>query len=188
MIVYVVIYAHPRDGNGRVLLVLKDRPPHLAGRLNLPGGKVEPGESPDQAAVREFVEETGIKPTNMSCRGRIVGRSCLIYCYRTDVDADAAIAPRNGETEEFAWHEWADVTGDARLMPNLLVTVPLMRRAGVAEWTLEDSVDHPKNNDGHYVTLTVPPDGDWLVRFKTAGEKVAYFEKKAGIDVGREEN
>jgi 8-oxo-dGTP diphosphatase len=45
------------DEAGRVLLVH-----HTYGRLNweLPGGLVEPGESPDEGARRELYEETGL--------------------------------------------------------------------------------------------------------------------------------
>lgn len=45
------------DTDGRVLLVR-----HTYGRLNweLPGGAAEPGESPDETAIREVREETGL--------------------------------------------------------------------------------------------------------------------------------
>jgi ADP-ribose pyrophosphatase YjhB (NUDIX family) len=51
---------------GRVLLVRRARPP-FAGRWSLPGGRIEPGESPAEAIVREVREETGL-------RVRTVGR------------------------------------------------------------------------------------------------------------------
>ena len=44
-----------RDGEGRILLVR-----HFEGRWMLPGGAVEPGERPADAARRECWEEAGI--------------------------------------------------------------------------------------------------------------------------------
>ena len=46
---------------GRLLAARRSAPPELAGRWELPGGKVEPGESPRQALVRELREELGIE-------------------------------------------------------------------------------------------------------------------------------
>jgi 8-oxo-dGTP pyrophosphatase MutT (NUDIX family) len=45
------------SGDGRVLAVSRPRPPW---RYALPGGNVEPGESYEQAARRELLEETGL--------------------------------------------------------------------------------------------------------------------------------
>lgn len=46
---------------GRLLAARRTAPPSLAGRWELPGGKVEPGESEQQALVRELREELGIE-------------------------------------------------------------------------------------------------------------------------------
>jgi 8-oxo-dGTP diphosphatase len=48
-----------RDQDGRVLLV---KPSYKQG-WDIPGGYVEPGESPKQAARREVIEELGIEPS-----------------------------------------------------------------------------------------------------------------------------
>ena len=48
------------DPDGRVLIA--QRPPQkaMAGLWEFPGGKVEPGESPESALIRELAEELGI--------------------------------------------------------------------------------------------------------------------------------
>ena len=45
--------------HGRVLATRRTHPPEAAGRWELPGGKVEPGEGPADAVVREVREELG---------------------------------------------------------------------------------------------------------------------------------
>ncbi len=46
---------------GRLLAARRSAPPEVAGRWELPGGKLEPGESPREALVRELREELGIE-------------------------------------------------------------------------------------------------------------------------------
>ena len=45
--------------DGRVLAARRTFPAEAAGRWEFPGGKVEPGETPDGALVREVAEELG---------------------------------------------------------------------------------------------------------------------------------
>jgi len=54
------------DADGRVLL--SQRPPgkSLAGLWEFPGGKVEPGETPEQTLIRELREEIGVE-TQTAC-------------------------------------------------------------------------------------------------------------------------
>ena len=56
-----VVVAAALIENGRLLLAQRTRPPELAGRWELPGGKVERGESEDAALERELREELGIE-------------------------------------------------------------------------------------------------------------------------------
>ncbi len=47
--------------DGRLLAARRSAPPELAGRWELPGGKVEPGETPEVALTRELREELGVE-------------------------------------------------------------------------------------------------------------------------------
>ncbi|MCF3132159.1 (deoxy)nucleoside triphosphate pyrophosphohydrolase [Streptomyces olivochromogenes] len=47
--------------DGRLLAARRSAPPELAGRWELPGGKVEPGERPEHALERELREELGVE-------------------------------------------------------------------------------------------------------------------------------
>ena len=49
-----------RDGQGRVLISYRGKGRHQGDRWEFPGGKVEPGETPENALIRELNEELGI--------------------------------------------------------------------------------------------------------------------------------
>ena len=54
------------DKDGRVLLAQRPEGKSMAGIWEFPGGKVEPGETPEAALIRELHEELGIE-TWKSC-------------------------------------------------------------------------------------------------------------------------
>jgi len=54
------------DGDGRVLVARRPEGREMAGLWEFPGGKVEPGEKPEDALIRELAEELGIDVTE-SC-------------------------------------------------------------------------------------------------------------------------
>jgi 8-oxo-dGTP diphosphatase len=49
------------DGDGRVLVQRRPEGKPMAGLWEFPGGKVEPGETPEAALIRELHEELGIE-------------------------------------------------------------------------------------------------------------------------------
>ena len=54
------------DTDGRVLVAQRPEGKSMAGLWEFPGGKIEPGESPESALIRELEEELGIN-TWSSC-------------------------------------------------------------------------------------------------------------------------
>jgi 8-oxo-dGTP diphosphatase len=54
------------DADGRVLIAQRPQGKQLAGLWEFPGGKVEPGETPEECLIRELREEIGIE-TKVAC-------------------------------------------------------------------------------------------------------------------------
>lgn len=75
-----------RDGS--ILLIRKKRGLG-AGKINGPGGRLEPGETPEQCAVREVQEELRVAPTNVKPAGELLfqfadGHSIHGYVFTAD--------------------------------------------------------------------------------------------------------
>ncbi|UCF69084.1 MAG: CoA pyrophosphatase, partial [Acidobacteriota bacterium] len=77
-----MILLYPRAGEPCLVLTVRpgDLPNH-AGQVSLPGGAVEPGETPDQAALRELDEEVRIAPANVRLLGALTPLYIPVSCF-----------------------------------------------------------------------------------------------------------
>lgn len=66
-----------------IVLIRKNRPAWQAGLLNGVGGKIEPGEQPLYAVVREFREETGVAtdPLRWRAFAELSGDDFIVHCF-----------------------------------------------------------------------------------------------------------
>jgi 8-oxo-dGTP diphosphatase len=112
---------------GRILLIEKKRGLG-AGKVNGPGGRLEPGESPHDAAVRELREELGVGAQGVVEHGELSFQFVDGYALHCHVFRAEAVVGEPIETEEAAplwtpldaipFHRmWAD---DALWLPLLL--------------------------------------------------------------------
>jgi ADP-ribose pyrophosphatase YjhB (NUDIX family) len=114
-----------RDADARLLLVRRANPP-AQGRWSIPGGRVEAGESHEDAVIRELAEETGIS-------GRVVREVGTI---RRDAPSGGVYVIRDFlvEVDEGSVPSAGDDAADAR-------------------WFSDDELDGLETSDGLVETL-----------------------------------
>ena len=100
--VLVPIVLHP---NPTILLTLRAAKLSAhAGQVSFPGGRIEAGETPEQAAVREAAEEVGLDPRLPELLGRLpdhaTGTGFRITPIVALVAAPLTLTPDPGEVEE----------------------------------------------------------------------------------------
>jgi 8-oxo-dGTP diphosphatase len=104
--------------DGQLLLIRKKRGLG-AGKINAPGGRLEPGETPLEAAIRETQEEVGLTPLDLQKRGELhfqfvdgYSLHCTVFlasdCTGEAIETDEAL-PIWTPADAVPYHDmWAD--------------------------------------------------------------------------------
>jgi NAD+ diphosphatase len=106
------------DGADRC--VLGRQPIWPPGRYSTLAGFVEPGESAEQAVIREVAEETGLRVRDVTYQGSQPWPfpASLMLGFRAVCDADAEPQPRDGELEDARWFTKDELrSGSGTLLP-----------------------------------------------------------------------
>ena len=96
--------------NGQYLLTLRGKDRYWGGLWDIPGGTVEVGETPEDAAGRECMEETGLSTSvwdlvshleNLDTNGRDINFHTLTFVLAELEDAEPVVLSH--EHEEHCW-------------------------------------------------------------------------------------
>lgn len=114
------------ERRGAYLLTRRPRGSHLAGYWEFPGGRIEPGETPEACLAREMREELGVE-VRVGERLALLDhaypdRRVLLHCFRCEV---AAGEPHPLASEALQWVPREGLRG-CRLPPANAALVDLL--------------------------------------------------------------
>lgn len=153
MLKYTLCFIQQED---RFLLLNRESPVWM-GMWNAPGGKLEPGETPRESALREAAEETGIPLQTIAFRG--------IVTWFTDGTEFGGM---------YIYH--------AELPPGHRLDVPARTPEGILDWKKTDWILHPENagitpNVSHCVKLITAGSGCFELRCHYEGGRLVRTEE-----------
>lgn len=100
-------------------------------KYGFPGGKLEVGETPEQAVIRETIEEIGVEPTDVEYMGLFSaltneGRKIDMHTFTGSVSND--IAP-HAEIKEIHWLTYQQMTENLDLLTPITIehVLPLLK-------------------------------------------------------------
>jgi 8-oxo-dGTP diphosphatase len=111
------------DEDGRILLILRGHEPAM-GLWSIPGGRIEPGESDQEALLREVREETGLEVTCGALLGQVDRPGLVIRDYLAYVTGGTLIAGDDADAARWVSPDEAEALDAAgQLTSELLATL-----------------------------------------------------------------
>jgi len=103
-----------------VVLIIKEKPAWMQGKMNGVGGKIEEGETPLQAMNREFQEEAGVEGLPWKPFGRLHGEGFEIFLFFAVSDE-----PASTQTVEEIRYVLLAQLEELPVLPNLRWMIPM---------------------------------------------------------------
>lgn len=108
-----------KDNN---VVAIKYKQGNKEGYYDIPGGKIEEGELPEQTAIREMKEETGLDVRNLKYKGNmIIEYPNRIYDFDVFVAGESEGEPQEFEENTSEWIEIQELLQKERILSNIIV-------------------------------------------------------------------
>ena len=92
------------------------------GYYDIPGGKIEEGESPKQTAIREMKEETGIEIQNLKYKGiMIIEYPNRMFIFDTFISKEYEGEPQEFEENTSEWIDIDELLKKEKILSNIIL-------------------------------------------------------------------
>lgn len=108
--------------NNKIVVIKYKKGNRKEGYYDIPGGKIEEGESPKQTAIREMKEETGINIKNLKYKGIMtIEYPDRKFIFDTFISNEYEGEPQAFEESTAEWIETKELLQKEKILSNIMI-------------------------------------------------------------------